>query len=156
MEILGKTRLYNVSVVDQNAVDRLSAPLKALATYYSGFAGSDCVYDDSTQNVLCGLTTALGLGFQGSDKQVGAIAKWFPADTTAREMIKTNCWVGNPGSSQTAYNDFSYLGFVVAHDTVIVNYRFGLYHRGKPTKTMTDIALIRGDHIVFLQHASLR
>jgi len=153
MEIFGKSKIFNVSIVNQKDIDRMNAPLKALATYYSGLAASDCVYNDSTNNVICNLTKALDLGYQGSDKQIAIIAKWFPTDKTAKEIVKTKCWVGNPGSSQ-AYNDFSYLRFIVVHDTVTVSYRFGLYYHGKPTKTLTDIALIKEDNIVFLQHTS--
>ncbi len=152
MEIFGKSKQYNVSVVNQKDIDRLNPPLKALAAYYSGLAASDCIFNDSTHDVICNLTTALGLDYQGSDKQIDIITKWFPTDKMAKEIIKGNCWVGNPGSSQ-AYNDYSYLSFVVAHDTVVIHYRFGLYSHGKPTKNKKDIALIKGNKIVFIEHA---
>jgi hypothetical protein len=144
-------KLYNVSVVNQKDINKLGKPLKALAAYYSGFAGSDCISDDSTHNVICELTTALGLAYQGSEAQISIISKWFPNDKTAKEMIKNNCFVGIPGGSSYG-NDYSYLSFAVQQDTVTVEYKFGLYYHGKPTKMHKDIVIIKADKITFIKH----
>jgi hypothetical protein len=151
LNLFGKIKTYNVSIVNQKDIDRLSVPLRAFAAYYSGFAASDCVLDDSAQNIICNLTTALGLKYQGSDTQIAIISKWFPNDKSANEIVKYNCWVGYPGST-VRYNDYSYLKFTVMHDTVVAQYKFGLYSRGKPTRTHKDVALVKGDSIYFLEH----
>jgi len=150
-EISGKSKLYNVSVINQKDIDKLTKPLKALAAYYSGLAASECITNDSTNNVICELTTALGLDYQGSDAQMAVIRKWFRNDKTAKEIIENKCYVGNPGSSSGS-NDYSYLCFAVLQDTVTVTYKFGLFYHGKPTKNHKDIVTIKGDKITFVKH----
>src|ERR1017187_4185978 len=52
--------------------------LKALAAFYSAMGGTNCMDQE------CALTTALGLGKQGSDAQKVLIQKYFPDDKVAK------------------------------------------------------------------------
>lgn len=51
--------------INHSAIDKLDEPLRAVAAYYSGLGGGGCQQGDSPDET-CELTTALGLGKQGS------------------------------------------------------------------------------------------
>src|SRR5689334_16197473 len=80
--------------VNQAAIAKLNEPLKAIAAYYSSMEGSNC------NNDMCELTTALGLGKQGSDTHINLIKKWFHNDKTAKQLIAQRCYLG-PNSAST-------------------------------------------------------
>ncbi|MFP3593797.1 hypothetical protein [Chryseobacterium sp. SIMBA_038] len=63
--------------INETAIQKLSEPLKAIAALYSGLGGSNC------QGENCELTTALGLGKQGSQAQKDLVKKWFGKDKAA-------------------------------------------------------------------------
>jgi hypothetical protein len=100
--------------IDTIAVQKLTPHLKALAAFYAAIGGSWC--DDSS----CDLTTALGLGKQGSALQESLIKKYFPNDSVAADILQQDCKMGKDGSS--AFNDFGYLTITDKGDTVIVDY----------------------------------
>ena len=57
--------------INTDDIAKLPEPLKAFAALYSGLGGSGC------EKGSCGLTTALGLGKQGSQAQKELVKKWF-------------------------------------------------------------------------------
>jgi len=69
--------------INQTAIDSLDEPLKAIAAYYSALGGSYC-QQDSNSIETCELTSALGLGTQGSDMHKALIKNWF--STTLLQM----------------------------------------------------------------------
>lgn len=144
-----KTKLYNITEANQKDIDKLNEPLRALAAYYSGLAQSNCDYD-SNDHVLCTLTTALGLGRQGSEKQISLISKWMANDTVAQAIINDSCFVGMPGSSH--FTDYDFLNFTVNQDTVVISYGRLFYDHGATSRDRRkDIALIKNNAIVFIK-----
>ncbi|HMO60825.1 MAG TPA: hypothetical protein PKC39_05465 [Ferruginibacter sp.] len=103
-------------------IKKLSEPLQAIAAMYSGFGGSDC-----TANT-CELTTALGLGNQGSEKHKAIIAKWFPRDSAAKQLLAQNCY--QPSSGATVFSNYNFLEIAQTGDTVAVNYNLMYWNRG--------------------------
>src|SRR5690606_2892123 len=79
--------------IDRATIEKLNEPLKALTAFYSAMGGTMCSGD------FCELTTALGLGKQGSDKHKNIIMKYFPNDKVAETVIKQNCYLRPSGAS---------------------------------------------------------
>lgn len=104
-------------------VDRLNEPLKALAAFYSALAGNNC------DGKNCELTTALGLGSQGSNEHKEIIKKWFPNDPIAKTLINQDCFQASNGSSY--FTNYNSLIFEVNKDTVIVKCSIMTFDHGK-------------------------
>ena len=100
-------------------VKNLNEPLKSLTALYSAQIGSYCDHG------YCDLTTALGLGKQGSEKQKRLIDKYFQGDKLAEFLINQECALGQDGSS--FYTDFIYLNYILIGDTVKVNYSYAYF-----------------------------
>jgi len=134
--------------INQEDIDKLNEPLRALAAFYSAYISSDCV--DSFNQQYCDLTMALRLGEQGSNKHVEILKKWFPNESMIKNFINDNCHVTRPGSS--LFNGYEYLNFIVKHDTIIISYKFFTYNRGLSNFFIVkDIALIKKDQIIFIK-----
>jgi hypothetical protein len=112
-----KTAQVNPAVINQ-----LPPNLKALAAYYSAIGGTQC------RQQACRLTTALGLGNQGSPQQITLIQKYFPDDKVAKMICGQNCYL--PPDSSAAYSNFVYLTFVISGENIKVNYQLAVYDRG--------------------------
>lgn len=137
----------SVCEVNKTDVDKLSEPLKALATYYSVYSGSNCELNGSGKET-CELTTALQLGDQGSDEQKNILKKWFPDNAVVTEMIRQNCFLSVPGSS--GFNNYRYLNFIRSHDTVYIDYQINHFSQGKSEVMKgNDVAIIKKDAIIF-------
>jgi hypothetical protein len=112
-----KTEKLNKAVVTA-----LPPYLKALAAFYSALGGTNCMDQE------CALTTALGLGKQGSDSQKSIIQKYFPDDKIARLVIGQDCYL--PPNSSTSFSNFSSLNFVTIGEDVRVNYVLNVFENG--------------------------
>ena len=135
--------------INQDVVDNLDEPLKAIAAYYSALGGSNCT-QDTTFAETCDLTTALGLGNQGSEKHKALIKKWFPRDKAAKQLLAQGCFQRPSGAS--SFTDYVYLSLIRQGDTVIINYSLMLYQRGKITYLKgPDKVLIRNNQIKVLR-----
>jgi hypothetical protein len=108
--------------VDKTRVAGLSPALKALAAYYSALGGTDCI------ELTCELTSALGLGNQGSAAQVNLIKKYFPGDKAAILVLGQNCYL--PPSTSASFSNFKSLSFTVNGEIVQVNYQLLVYEHG--------------------------
>lgn len=108
--------------IDTLAIEKLSEPLKALAAFYAAMGGTMC------SGEYCDLTTALGLGKQGSDKHKHLIKKYFPKDKAAATVLKRDCYLRPSGAS--TFSDYEYLTITDRGDTVTVDYRLMYYNRG--------------------------
>jgi hypothetical protein len=113
-----KTEKLNKAVVTA-----LPPYLKALAAFYSAMGGTNCM------DQQCALTSALGLGQQGSDAQKSIIQKYFPDDKVARLVIGQDCYL--PPNSSTTFSNFSSLNFVIYGEDVRVNYVLDVFENGK-------------------------
>jgi hypothetical protein len=135
--------------INQLVIDKLDEPLKAIAAYYSALGGSNCTQDTSLEET-CDLTTALGLGNQGSEKHKALIKKWFPNDKAARQLLAQDCYLRPSGAS--SFSDYVYLSLIRQGDTIIINYSLMLYRQGKITYLKgPDKVLIKGNQIKVLK-----
>lgn len=103
-------------------VKKLPPSLRALAAFYSAMGGTDCI------ELTCQLTTALGLGKQGSAEQKMLIQKYFPGDKAAELVVGQECYLPPNGSS--SFSSFQSLIFKVNGSDIIVNYRIAVYDHG--------------------------
>ncbi|MCC6515485.1 MAG: hypothetical protein IT275_03950 [Chitinophagales bacterium] len=95
-------------------IKKLSEPLKALVALYAAFYGTNC--DGTT----CELTSALGLGNQGSDEHKNLIKKYFLSDRLADEVIIQDCYLAPSGAR--SFSEYGYLTIIDIGDSVKVNY----------------------------------
>ena len=105
--------------IKQSAIDKLDEPLKAIAAFYSAMGGSSC-FQDTTDTETCELTTALGLGNQGSEQHKALIKKWFPDDRVANQLLSQDCYLRPSGAS--TFSDYVYLSLTRHADTVVVSF----------------------------------
>lgn len=108
--------------VNKNIVGSLPEHLKAVAAFYSAMGGTDCLEQE------CVLTTALGLGKQGSDAQKDLIKKYFPDDKVATLLLGQDCYL--PPGSSSSFSNFLSLSISVHGNSVQVNYRLAVYDHG--------------------------
>jgi hypothetical protein len=108
--------------VNINTVAGLPIRIKAMAAFYSAMGGTDCLDQE------CVLTTALGLGKQGSDAQKGLIKKYFPGDKVAALILGQDCYL--PPGSSSSFSNFLSLSISVNGNIVEVNYRLAVYDHG--------------------------
>ena len=108
--------------VNINTAAHLPDHIKAMAALYSAMGGTDCLDQE------CVLTTALGLGKQGSDAQKKLIKKYFPGDKVAALMIGQDCYL--PPGSSSSFSNFLSLSISVNGNNTEVNYRLAVYDHG--------------------------
>jgi hypothetical protein len=130
--------------IDREGISKLSEPFKALAAFYAALAGSLCEGDS------CGLTTALGLGKQGSVLHQSLIKKYFPNDKVAKLILAQECAL--PPSGASCFSEYEYLTLSNKGDTCFVDYRLMSYMRGD-SKWMhgPDIYVWNGKYFQMLQ-----
>lgn len=108
--------------IDTTVTEKLPEPIRALTAFYAAMGGTMCDGEN------CELTTALGLGEQGSDRHKNLIQKYFPADKVAETVLKQDCYLRPSGAS--TFSDFEYLTVTDLGDTVEVDYNLMHYNRG--------------------------
>ncbi len=132
--------------INQTAIDKLDEPLKAIAAYYSGLGGSNCRQDTNLVET-CDLTTALGLGNQGSEQHKALLKKWFPNDKAAEQLIAQDCYQGPSGAS--SFSDYVYLILYRQGNTVTIDFNLMVYNRG-------DIKYIKGPDKILITGNTLK
>ncbi len=108
--------------IGDGVASHLKAPIKALAAFYAAMGGSGCDGEE------CRLTTALGLGKQGSDAHKKLIQDYFPDDQVAKTVLAQNCYLRPSGAS--TFSDYDYLNITEFGDTVRVDYKLFQYNQG--------------------------
>lgn len=110
-------------LIDTIKIKSLNQPIRALTAFYAAMGGSLCSGDH------CDLTTALGLGKQGSSEHKALILKYFPNDKVAETMVNMDCYQSPSGAS--FFSDYEFLTIIKKGDTVEVDYRLMYYNRGE-------------------------
>jgi hypothetical protein len=126
--------------VNNKLAASLPQEVKAMAALYSAMGGTDCLDQE------CILTTALGLGKQGSDEQKALIKKYFPEDKAAKLVLGQDCYL--PPASSTSFSNFLSLSIVVNQDMYTVNYRLAVYSQGN-MKTILGPDIYHFSHHIF-------
>jgi hypothetical protein len=123
------------------SINKLSEPLRAIAAYYAAMQGSGCLGD------TCGLTSALGLGWQGSSAHQGIIEQWFKGDKTAKELLAQNCYL--PPNTSSSFSDYVFLELIQKGNEVQVRYKVMFYFHGKTSyiSSKNDLFEIVGNTI---------
>lgn len=124
-------KTYTLIPIKTNKINRvlingLPEYLKGLAALYSAMGGTDCI------ELHCELTSALGLGKQGSDAQKNMIKKYFPNDKVAKLVIGQDCYL--PPNTSSSYSNFLSLSFTVSKNTIQVNYQLTVIDHGNVKK----------------------
>lgn len=112
--------------LNNKLIASLPPSLKGLAALYSAVGGTGCA------DQQCGLTTALGLGNQGSAAQKDLIIKYFPQDKVANLVLGQDCYLAPSGAS--AYSNFASLSFLVKGDEIEVDYELDVFEHGSLKK----------------------
>lgn len=130
--------------IDTVTIKKLSEPLKAVAAFYAAMGGTMCTGDS------CELTTALGLGKQGSEAHKSLITKYFPGDKTAALVVSQDCYLRPSGAS--SFSEYQYLNLINLGDTVKVDYNLMMYDQGKTDwEKETDIYLFNENKFLKLK-----
>jgi hypothetical protein len=108
--------------INSALINGLPEYLKGLAALYSAMGGTDCI------ELHCELTSALGLGKQGSDAQKNLIKKYFPDDKVAKLIIGQDCYL--PPNTSSSYSNFQSLSFTVNKNIIQVNYQLTVVDHG--------------------------
>lgn len=130
--------------INASDISKLTEPLLAVAAFYSGLGGTNCTGEE------CDLTTALGLGKQGSTEHKNIISKWLPRDKAAQQVVSQDCYQRPSGAS--SFSDYEYLTLEQTGDTIIVKYSLMYWNRGD-TKDIKgpDKYLISGNSLTTLK-----
>jgi hypothetical protein len=131
----------STSEVNTQVVGQLSPNLKGLAAYYSAIGGTNC------KDQTCELTSALGLGSQGSVLQKNLIQKYFPDDNVVNMICGQDCYL--PPANTLSYSNFKFLSFTVQGETIKVDYQLAVYDRG-------NLKLINGPDIYTYQNQTFK
>jgi hypothetical protein len=143
-QIPGFAEKAKVAEINKSAIDKLDEPLKALAAYYSALAGSNC------NGKYCELTSALGLGDQGSKAHIELIKKWFPNDKVADALVAQSCF--QPSSGSSYFTNYNTLIFELEKDTVIIEFSITKYDHGKSSlQNGFNKAIIKSNEIVIIK-----
>ena len=130
--------------INSSDISKLSEPLLAVAAFYSGLGGTNCTGEE------CDLTTALGLGKQGSTEHKRIISKWFPRDKAAQQLIAQDCYQRPSGAS--SFSDYEYLTLEQSGDSIIVKYSLMHWSRGNTEYIKgPDKYLISGNNLTTLK-----
>ncbi len=126
-ETLSTPQVYNLilptdTIPGRINIPQLTEPIRAMAAFYAAMGGTLCTSDS------CQLTTALGLGKQGSPTHQYLIKKYFPNDKVAKAVLDRDCVL--PQSGANSFTDFAYLTITHLGDTVQVDYNLMYYNRG--------------------------
>ena len=133
-----------IAEINKSAIDKLDEPLKALAAYYSALAGSNC------DGKYCELTSALGLGDQGSKAHIELIKKWFPNDKIADSLVAQSCFQSSSGTSY--FTNYNTLIFELEKDTVTIEFSITKYDHGKSSlQKGFNKAIIKSNEIVIIK-----
>jgi hypothetical protein len=124
--------------IDSNEIRKLKEPYKALLSLYSAMGGTNCDGEN------CELTSALGLGKQGSEMHKALIHKYFASDKLAQVVLAQDCYLRPSGAS--TFSDYEYLLLSVIKDTIKVHYKLIYYDHGKISHIQgPDIYILKND-----------
>jgi hypothetical protein len=118
----------NSGKLNNGVIAALPPSLKAMAALYAAMGGTGCM------DQQCALTTALGLGNQGSDAQKKLILDYFPEDKAAKLVVGQDCYLPPAGSA--SFSNFTYLAIVVLGSEVQVRYELDVLNHGNIKKIM--------------------
>ncbi len=117
---------FNSIFINKDYLDIMTEPEKAALGYVATFIGNECWWDDKANddrsNLDCKIITALGLGYQCSEKHLGFLRKWFTRDKQIMsELESSNCpTIPFTATSQTTFEE---INLTTKNDTIIVAYK---------------------------------
>jgi len=113
--------------VNQEYLKIMTDPEKAAIGYVATFIGNECMWEDDEanddlDNLDCKVISALGLGYQCSDKHLGFLRKWFSTDNEVLlELEKAKCPI--VPYTATIQNTFVEIILTIKNDSILVFYK---------------------------------
>lgn len=110
-EELGDT--FSSILLNEDYLANISEQERAAIGYVATFIGNECWWDgeanENYSNLDCTIISALGLGYQCSDKHLGFLRKWFETDSLVlTELEESNCpTIPYTATSQNTFNEIT-------------------------------------------------
>ncbi len=116
----------NTIFLNNAYLNSITEPEKASIGYVATFIGNECRWNgevnEDRSNLDCKIITALGLGYQCSDKHLGFLRKWFSIDKEVlSELEKSNC-LKTPYTA-TIQNSFKEIKLTISNDSILIFYK---------------------------------
>ncbi|MDR7129453.1 hypothetical protein J2X69_001790 [Algoriphagus sp. 4150] len=147
---------FNSIFLNLEYVDIMEDPEKAALGYVATFIGNECWWDGDAEedrsNLDCKIITALGLGYQCSDRHLGFLKEWFSDDPQVlAELESANC----PTTPYTAtiQDTFDEIELTVKGDSIIVNYKVSAINFREQKNwewSVADYFVVKGDKLMLI------
>ena len=96
-------------IINKEFCKTISDPEKAALGYVATFIGNECSWDgaytENRSNLKCEILTALGLGYQCSEKHLGFLKKWFKADAKSLKELENCPTTPNTATVQDTFDE---------------------------------------------------
>lgn len=96
-------------IVDKEFCKTITAPEKAALGYVATFIGNECSWDgaytENRSNLKCEILTALGLGYQCSEKHLGFLRNWFRDDAKSLKELENCPTTPNTATIQDTFDE---------------------------------------------------
>jgi hypothetical protein len=140
---------FSSIVINEDFCKHISAPEKAALGYVATFIGNECRWEDDYKedrsNLKCKVLTALGLGYQCSDKHLGFLRKLFKKDAKALERLRTETCPTTPDGA-TSQNTFDKITLTVKGNDIWVIFKAeGIHLREGKSWSWTEKVHFRFD-----------
>ncbi|WP_271769914.1 hypothetical protein [Aquimarina algiphila] len=147
----------NSIFINKDYLNSITEPEKASIGYVATFIGNECWWDDKANhdrsNLDCKIITALGLGYQCSNKHLGFLRKWFSTDKQVlSDLEKSNC----PTTPYTAtiQNSFDEIKLTIKKDSILVFYKVSGVNMRKQESwewTETDYFILKNNNLKLIK-----
>lgn len=98
-------------IVDKEFCKTITAPEKAALGYVATFIGNECSWDgaytENRSNLKCEILTALGLGYQCSEKHLGFLRNWFRDDAKSLKELENCPTTPNTATIQDTFDEIT-------------------------------------------------
>ena len=149
---------FSAITIDTNLSVSLPEPIKAAITYVAYHIGSECIWDGQANkdrsNLKCKVPTALGLGYQCSEKQQHLLKKWVINDTVTGQNLRGCSTIPWGASHETTFDSIA----VQVHQDSIIIFSV-IYGTNMPSGILfdykqTDLFLFQHDRIKLLNSST--
>lgn len=96
-------------IIDKEFCKTITTPEKAALGYVATFIGNECSWDgaytENRSNLKCEILTALGLGYQCSEKHLGFLRNWFRDDAKSLKELENCPTTPNTATIQDTFDE---------------------------------------------------
>jgi 3D (Asp-Asp-Asp) domain-containing protein len=98
-------------IIDKEFCKTITTPEKAALGYVATFIGNECSWDgaytENRSNLKCEILTALGLGYQCSEKHLGFLRNWFRDDAKSLKELENCPTTPNTATIQDTFDEIT-------------------------------------------------